>query len=78
MFYLGGPRAENREDKKKKKKTTDMQTPTYRVLRNSEAKLGTLEPVYDWCGPSDPQTLKESEGKTCQAIIVYSQNSVYI
>jgi hypothetical protein len=48
MFYLGGPRAENREDKKKKKKkTTDMQTPTYRVLRNSEAKLGTLEPVYD-------------------------------
>ena len=48
MFYLGGPRAENREDKKKKKKkTTDMQTPTYRVLRNSEAKLGTLGPVYD-------------------------------
>ena len=45
---FGGPRAENREDKKKKKKkTTDMQTPTYRVLRNSEAKLGTLEPVYD-------------------------------
>ena len=56
MFYLGGLRAENREDKKKKKKkkktrrkkkTTDMQTPTYRVLGNSEAKLRTLEPVYD-------------------------------
>ena len=56
MFYLGGPRTENREGKKKKKKkkkrrkkkkTTDMQTPTYRVLRNSEAKLRTLEPVYD-------------------------------
>ena len=44
-----------------------MQTPTCRTVRSSEARPVSLESIYDrTCNPTDPQTRKESEGKPCE------------
>ena len=54
-----------------------MQTPTCRTVRSSEARLVSLECTYDrtW-NPTDPQTRKESEGNPCEtADLLWTERS---
>ena len=74
-----GGGGEGRGRRRRTQRGKQMQTPTCRTVRSSEARLVSLESIYDrTCNPTDPQTRKESEGNRVKWQIYSGLNEVII